>query len=260
MRQGALTESHNPLPSVSGPFAGLPSSYVLVSKSEDACGGVWARHCITGMPEHKRHNRELLPDVSPEADAAPKELLEIAHAGRQHGDACPRPRVWGVGFGTVSCRAMGTMSSLYLSTMVMNTLPLLGSFWPAAIAALAYALAKLWSMPITSPVLRISGPSSVSAPDQAQGAVSTFSAHGSRPGQRKLPPDSTCLPPVHVVTAFIRHQIKTVCKDGWRGQQHDKSKCFRGGPELQAEQPQAARQRPVQSPCARMMCAITLLA
>lgn len=60
--------------------------------------------------------------------------------------------------------AMGTMASLYLSIMVMNTLPLIGSRCPAASAALAYAALKLSSMPITSPVDRISGPSSVSAP------------------------------------------------------------------------------------------------
>ncbi len=81
---------------------------------------------------------------------------------------------------TVSCRAMGTMSSLYLSIMVMNTLPLAGSFWPAAIAAFAYAFAKVLSMPITSPVERISGPSSVSAPDQAACPSNLVAQHANR--------------------------------------------------------------------------------
>jgi len=59
------------------------------------------------------------------------------------------------------------MAGLYLSVMVRNTLPLDGSFWPPAMAALAYALANVRSMPMTSPVERISGPSSVSAPAPA---------------------------------------------------------------------------------------------
>mmetsp|Transcript_26527 Transcript_26527/g.67486 ORF Transcript_26527/g.67486 Transcript_26527/m.67486 type:complete len:206 (+) Transcript_26527:894-1511(+) len=61
-------------------------------------------------------------------------------------------------------RAMGMMADLYLSAMVRNTLPERGSFMPAAMAALAYAPAKSVSMPMTSPVERISGPSSVSQP------------------------------------------------------------------------------------------------
>ena len=68
--------------------------------------------------------------------------------------------------GTCSSLAMGTIASLNLSVMEMKMLPLAGSFCPAAVAALAYALAKLVSMPITSPVDLISGPSSVSAPAQ----------------------------------------------------------------------------------------------
>ena len=67
---------------------------------------------------------------------------------------------------TCSSLAMGTIASLNLSVMEMKMLPLAGSFCPAAVAALAYALAKLVSMPITSPVDLISGPSSVSAPAQ----------------------------------------------------------------------------------------------
>ena len=69
-----------------------------------------------------------------------------------------------------SCLATGTMSGLHLSVMVMNTLPPVGSCCPAAIAALAYALLKSRSMPITSPVDRISGPSNVSAPALKQAA------------------------------------------------------------------------------------------
>ena len=54
----------------------------------------------------------------------------------------PKPR---------ACRslAMGTAASLYLSIMVMKTLPDWGRRWPAAMAALAYALPKVTSMPIT---------------------------------------------------------------------------------------------------------------
>ena len=72
---------------------------------------------------------------------------------------------------TWSCLATGAMASLNLSIMVMKILPLVGSFWPAAMAALANALLKSVSMPITSPVERISGPSNVSAPAGNQSSV-----------------------------------------------------------------------------------------
>ena len=46
----------------------------------------------------------------------------------------------------------------------INTVPEVGSLFPAAIWLLAYAAAKLLSMPITSPVDRISGPRITSTP------------------------------------------------------------------------------------------------
>jgi len=65
---------------------------------------------------------------------------------------------------TLSFLAMGTTACLSLSMTVRNTFPEDGSFCPAAMAALAYALAYVLSIPMTSPVERISGPSNVSAP------------------------------------------------------------------------------------------------
>mmetsp|Transcript_23416 Transcript_23416/g.41619 ORF Transcript_23416/g.41619 Transcript_23416/m.41619 type:complete len:202 (-) Transcript_23416:2421-3026(-) len=61
-------------------------------------------------------------------------------------------------------RAIATTSFLCLSATDRKTFPCLGSFWPAAIWALAKAAAKVLSMPMTSPVERISGPRRVSAP------------------------------------------------------------------------------------------------
>ncbi len=51
-----------------------------------------------------------------------------------------------------------------LSVTVMNTVPPSGSAEPAAASAFANAVGKSVAMPITSPVERISGPSSESAP------------------------------------------------------------------------------------------------
>mmetsp|Transcript_14341 Transcript_14341/g.41816 ORF Transcript_14341/g.41816 Transcript_14341/m.41816 type:complete len:356 (-) Transcript_14341:2023-3090(-) len=65
------------------------------------------------------------------------------------------------------------MSALCLSVIVMNTLPDLGKRRPAAIAALAYAPAKVASMPMTSPVERISGPRSVSQPGNLLNGMTT---------------------------------------------------------------------------------------
>ena len=82
-----------------------------------------------------------------------------------------------------TCRSLatGTMASLCWSMTVMNTLPLVGSFCPAAMAALAYALLYSMSMPITSPVDRISGPSSVSAPAAGRPQAGTL-----RPAERPM--------------------------------------------------------------------------
>ena len=46
----------------------------------------------------------------------------------------------------------------------IKAVPFLGNFIPAAICDFKYALAKLLSIPITSPVERISGPNKMSVP------------------------------------------------------------------------------------------------
>ena len=60
--------------------------------------------------------------------------------------------------------AMPVAAGLSLSATVRNTVPWLGSCAPAAACALANAVGKSAAIPITSPVDRISGPSSESAP------------------------------------------------------------------------------------------------
>ncbi len=59
---------------------------------------------------------------------------------------------------------MPVAAGLSPSATVMNTVPWLGSLAPAAAWALANAVGKSAAIPITSPVERISGPSSESAP------------------------------------------------------------------------------------------------
>ena len=79
-----------------------------------------------------------------------------------------------------------------------NKLPLVpvaGSFWPAAICALAYAAAKSMSMPITSPVDRISGPSSVSAPGNLlNGSTTSLTATCAGIGSSVNPSSGSVLP------------------------------------------------------------------
>ena len=61
------------------------------------------------------------------------------------------------------------------SVTVMKTVPVSGSLAPAAACALANAVGKSDAMPITSPVERISGPSSASAPaKRSNGSTASF--------------------------------------------------------------------------------------
>jgi len=60
--------------------------------------------------------------------------------------------------------AAGRMPSLSRSLTEMNTVPDMGSRWPAASWLFMKARPKFTSMPMTSPVERISGPSSTSTP------------------------------------------------------------------------------------------------
>mmetsp|Transcript_1840 Transcript_1840/g.5377 ORF Transcript_1840/g.5377 Transcript_1840/m.5377 type:complete len:210 (+) Transcript_1840:644-1273(+) len=93
--------------------------------------------------------------------------------------------------------ATGTMASLKVSVMVMNTLPLRGSFWPAARAALANAALKSLSMPITSPVDRISGPNRVSAPGNlSKGSTASFTATWFSVGSSVNPISGSVLPAI----------------------------------------------------------------
>src|SRR6185312_12283849 len=76
-----------------------------------------------------------------------------------------------------SCRAGSVTRSLSPSLTEKNTVPEVGSLVPAPIWLLAKARAKLASTPITSPVERISGPSTVSTPGKrATGRVAGMHA------------------------------------------------------------------------------------
>ena len=63
-----------------------------------------------------------------------------------------------------SCAAIAPTAALSESVTVRNTVPDCGSRAPAAACALANAAGKSRATPMTSPVERISGPSSASAP------------------------------------------------------------------------------------------------
>ena len=83
-----------------------------------------------------------------------------------------------------SCAAMPTTAALSESVTVRNTVPLAGSRAPAAAWAFANAAGKSAATPITSPVERISGPSSASAPaKRSNGSTAsltlTWLPHGS---------------------------------------------------------------------------------
>mmetsp|Transcript_834 Transcript_834/g.3462 ORF Transcript_834/g.3462 Transcript_834/m.3462 type:complete len:311 (-) Transcript_834:2583-3515(-) len=78
---------------------------------------------------------------------------------------------------SANCLATSVATALSLSRTEMKTLPLVGNRCPAASCALAYALVKSLSMPMTSPVERISGPRSVSAPGNlSKGRTASFTA------------------------------------------------------------------------------------
>ncbi len=82
-------------------------------------------------------------------------------------------RIWNPA--PASCLAMGTIASLSPSRTLMNAVPFVGMFVPAATWLLAKASSKLASMPITSPVLRISGPRMMSTPGNlANGKTTSF--------------------------------------------------------------------------------------
>ena len=83
-----------------------------------------------------------------------------------------------------SCAAMPTAPALSESVTVRNTVPVRGSRAPAAACAFANAAGKSWATPITSPVERISGPSSESLPAKRSNGITasltaTWSPHGS---------------------------------------------------------------------------------
>ena len=78
---------------------------------------------------------------------------------------------------SASWRIGATTLSLSESLTEMNTVPASGNFVPPPSWLLAKATAKSRSMPITSPVERISGPSTVSTPGKrAKGNTASFTA------------------------------------------------------------------------------------
>ena len=74
-------------------------------------------------------------------------------------------------------RATSTACCLSASRTLRNTWPSVGRCTPAAICALANATGRLRSAPITSPVERISGPSTTSTPGNLEnGKTLSFTA------------------------------------------------------------------------------------
>ena len=78
-----------------------------------------------------------------------------------------------------SCSSVATplAAGLSPSATVMNAVPAFGSVAPAAAWALANAVGKSRAIPITSPVERISGPSSESAPANRSNGSTTSLTH-----------------------------------------------------------------------------------
>ena len=79
-----------------------------------------------------------------------------------------KPRSW-------KRAAIWVAAGLSVSVTVMKTAPSVGSSTPAAACALAKAVGKSAAMPITSPVLFISGPSTESTPaKRAKGSTASL--------------------------------------------------------------------------------------
>ena len=96
------------------------------------------------------------------------------------------------------CLATGITAALSRSFMEMNTVPDRGRRWLAPRAALAKALPKSTSIPITSPVERISGPSRASVPaNLSKGSTASLTAmclgitSSVKPSSARVLPDMT---------------------------------------------------------------------
>ena len=106
---------------------------------------------------------------------------------------------------SASDRATGTTSALYLSVMEMKMVPEEGRADPAAIAAFAYAAPNSASMPMTSPVDFISGPSSVSAPaNLSNGRTASLTATWVRTGSSVKPTSARVSPAIRRAACAAR--------------------------------------------------------
>src|ERR1019366_8863355 len=109
----------------------------------------------------------------------PSPILLMSRAGIPiRRNACAVPRVATMAKPrSCSMVAIPVAAGLSPSATVMNTVPRSGSRNPAAACALANAVGKSRAMPITSPVERISGPSSESAPAKRSNGSTASSTH-----------------------------------------------------------------------------------
>ena len=111
-------------------------------------------------------------------------MRSIASVGAARGDDAEAEVVERLGDGRPP-------PALSVSVTVMKTVPLAGSAAPAAAWALANAVGKSRAMPMTSPVERISGPSSASEPSKrSKGSTASLTetwsaAHRRRPGSSR---------------------------------------------------------------------------
>ena len=98
-----------------------------------------------------------------------------------------------------------TDAGLSLSAMLMKTIPSVGSSFPVAANALAIAWPKVFAVPITSPVLRISGPRSVSAPGNLAKGNTTAFTKVSGGSTSSLIPNSSRLFPAMTRAPILAH-------------------------------------------------------
>ena len=101
--------------------------------------------------------------------------------------------------------AMKMMARLSRFFTLIKTFPFRGRICPAASWALAKAIPKAWSMPITSPVDFISGPSTVSTPGKRlKGKTDSFTDTCFTSTSRVNPSSSRVFPTITLAASLAR--------------------------------------------------------
>ncbi len=100
-------------------------------------------------------------------------------------------------------RTIGNTVGLSESFTVTKIAPASGKLPSAAICALANAIPKLSAIPITSPVLRISGPNTVSTPGSlVKGKTASFTATPGTGSSSGTPNSSRVRPTITAAASF----------------------------------------------------------